>query len=129
MPSKLTDDVMKKIGQKLRATCFRVSKTSNQISSILPWLDPSYYDVNKGKEMKIGEIKKALRQKGVTRRLISDVDMDDFLLSFSNGFYNNTTVNRKDIPNTSIAVVNLAKFLEQSRSLTLGGVIYQKIAP
>ena len=65
--------------------------------------------------MTVAEIKKAFRQKGVTRRLISDVDMDDFLLSFSDQFYNSSTINRKDIPNTNVNVSNLAKFLQQTK--------------
>lgn len=71
--------------------------------------------------MTIAEAKKAFRQKGVTRRLISDVDMDDFLLSFSNEFYNSNSINRKDIPNTNFATVNLAKFLNSSQFVATNG--------
>ena len=120
-PSKLTDDVVKKIGQKLRAACFRVSKTSNQISSLVPWLNMSNSNNDKYLNMTVAEIKKAFRQKGVTRRLISDVDMDDFLLSFSDQFYNSSTINRKDIPNTNVNVSNLAKFLQQTKSAAIQG--------
>ena len=67
-------------------------------------------------QMTISEIKKAFRQKGVTRRLISEEDMDDFLLSFSNELYTNSTMSRKDIPSTSILVSKLASFLNAARS-------------
>ena len=39
-------------------------------------------DSNHYSKMTIAEAKKAFRQKGVTRRLISDVDMDDFYYPF-----------------------------------------------
>ena len=107
--------------QKLRAACFRVSKTSNQISSLVPWLNMSNSNNDKYLNMTVAEIKKAFRQKGVTRRLISDVDMDDFLLSFSDQFYNSSTINRKDIPNTNVNVSNLAKFLQQTKSAATQG--------
>ena len=118
VPSKLPEDVMKKIGEKLRAACFRVSKTNKVASSILPWLEVG--SINGGDhrhlQMTISEIKKAFRQKGVTRRLISEEDMDDFLLSFSNELYTNSTMSRKDIPSTSILVSKLASFLNAARS-------------
>ena len=117
VPSKLPEDVMKKIGEKLRAACFRVSKTNKVASSILPWLE---IGSNNGEnhlylQMTIAEIKKAFRQKGVTRRLISEEDMDDFLFSFSKDVYANTTMSRKDIPSTSILVSKLASFLNAAR--------------
>ena len=116
IPSKLPEDVMKKIGEKLRATCFRVSKTNKVVSSILPWLETNTGESHRYLQMTIGEIKKALRQKGVTRRLISDEDMDDFLFSFSNDMYTDRTMSRKDIPSTGILVSKLATFLNSAGS-------------
>ena len=77
VPSKMSEDAMKKIGQKLLSTCIRLSKVNNQALYLLPWLDINNRDKNNYSKMTIAEAKKAFRQKGVTRRLISDVDMDD----------------------------------------------------